>query len=256
MRGVDPTTGHFFDDTRRYIDALDLVRGAQAADLRAQYAARLSAARRTAQEEAAVSAFRADDGWLSPHAAPRKPVFRRRRARWTRTAMCSVPAKPFRMRESASTPPRMRRRKNSSHCETSSGSIATSSCREPVMAPTTARWPMRCAPQGRARGVATVKRDVTDARLTRAARCGRTRGALQLRQTPRRRHAHRRVARDRAPHRAARLARGRVFRSAGPPGPRRLPRLAADEGHRRSHGPPRCSEIRSTVRSSRSSCVS
>jgi 4-oxalmesaconate hydratase len=24
VRGIDPTTGHFFDDTRRYIEALDL----------------------------------------------------------------------------------------------------------------------------------------------------------------------------------------------------------------------------------------
>src|ERR1700712_3520747 len=24
VRGVDPRTGHFFDDTRRYVDALDL----------------------------------------------------------------------------------------------------------------------------------------------------------------------------------------------------------------------------------------
>ena len=24
VRGVDPTTGHYFDDTRRYIDALDI----------------------------------------------------------------------------------------------------------------------------------------------------------------------------------------------------------------------------------------
>jgi 4-oxalmesaconate hydratase len=24
VRGIDPTTGHYFDDTRRYIDALDI----------------------------------------------------------------------------------------------------------------------------------------------------------------------------------------------------------------------------------------
>ena len=45
VRGVDPETGHYFDDTRRYIDAaLD---GRQAAHLRAQRAPRLSAARRS-----------------------------------------------------------------------------------------------------------------------------------------------------------------------------------------------------------------
>ena len=89
------------------------------------------------------------------------------------------------------------------------------------MAPTIARWSTRCAtPDGRARGVATVTQDVTDAQLARAARGGRARRALQLRQTSRRRHAARRAARHRAPHRAARLARGRVFRGAGPAGAR------------------------------------
>jgi 4-oxalmesaconate hydratase len=24
VRGIDPTTGHYFDDTRRYVDALEL----------------------------------------------------------------------------------------------------------------------------------------------------------------------------------------------------------------------------------------
>ena len=24
MRGIDPTTGHYFDDTKRYVDALDV----------------------------------------------------------------------------------------------------------------------------------------------------------------------------------------------------------------------------------------
>ena len=30
VRGLDPQTGHHFDDTRRYIDALDLAPGARA----------------------------------------------------------------------------------------------------------------------------------------------------------------------------------------------------------------------------------
>jgi len=24
VRGIDPTTGHYFDDTKRYVDALDI----------------------------------------------------------------------------------------------------------------------------------------------------------------------------------------------------------------------------------------
>ena len=30
VRGIDPETGHYFDDTRRYIGALDLAPGARA----------------------------------------------------------------------------------------------------------------------------------------------------------------------------------------------------------------------------------
>ena len=30
VRGIDPQTGHYFDDTRRYVDALDLTRRATA----------------------------------------------------------------------------------------------------------------------------------------------------------------------------------------------------------------------------------
>ena len=30
VRGIDPQTGHHFDDTRRYVDALNLAPGAQA----------------------------------------------------------------------------------------------------------------------------------------------------------------------------------------------------------------------------------
>ena len=36
VRGIDPETGHYFDDTKRYIDASGLERGGQAEDLRGQ----------------------------------------------------------------------------------------------------------------------------------------------------------------------------------------------------------------------------
>ena len=60
------------------------------------------------------------------------------------------------------------------------------------------------------------------------------------------------AARDRAPHRAARLARGGVLRGAGPAGPRPVSGLASDDGRRRSHGParraPACRAARSSQR--------
>jgi 4-oxalmesaconate hydratase len=31
VRGIDPTTGHYFDDTKRYVDALDISEGERAA---------------------------------------------------------------------------------------------------------------------------------------------------------------------------------------------------------------------------------
>ena len=30
VRGIDPTTGHYFDDTRRYVDAAEISEGARA----------------------------------------------------------------------------------------------------------------------------------------------------------------------------------------------------------------------------------
>ena len=54
-----------------------------------------------------------------------------------------------------------------SRCAITSASRATSSCRRPATAPTTARWSTPCrASGGKARGVATVRRDVTDRELS------------------------------------------------------------------------------------------
>ena len=84
---------------------------------------------------------------------------------------------------------------------------------------------------GRARGVASVGRDVTDAELEGDARRRRARHALQLRPPARRFHAARGAVRHRPPDRAARVARGRVFRGAGPA---RAVGLLHDAPHRRS----------------------
>ena len=56
---------------------------------------------------------------------------------------------------------------------------------------------------GKARGVATVKRSVSDAEIQADARRRRARRALQLRQAPGRLHAQGRTAGDRRPHRAS-----------------------------------------------------
>ncbi len=50
VRGIDPETGHYYDDTKRYIEAsTHRDRRRPAPDLRRQRAARVSAARRRAQ---------------------------------------------------------------------------------------------------------------------------------------------------------------------------------------------------------------
>jgi hypothetical protein len=82
------------------------------------------------------------------------------------------------------------------------GFDATSSCRPPATAPTTA--PGRCAgsaPNGKARGVATVQARASATRSCRPARRRRARRALQLRQAAGRLHAQGRAAGDRRPHR-------------------------------------------------------
>ena len=48
VRGIDPETGQYFDDTKRYVDALGLSDADQRAGLRGQRAPRLPAARRAA----------------------------------------------------------------------------------------------------------------------------------------------------------------------------------------------------------------
>ena len=56
VRGIDPETGHNYDDTKRYIEATpNLDDEERRDDLRRQCAARLSAARRGAEGAGAVS---------------------------------------------------------------------------------------------------------------------------------------------------------------------------------------------------------
>ena len=140
---------------------------------------------------------------------------------------------------------------SSSRCAITSASPATWSCRRPATAPTTARWSMRCAHSGgRARGVATVRRSVTDAELqamhdagVRGVRFNFVKRLVDF--TP-----QGRADRDRRPHRAARLARRDLFRGGGPARAVGLLHRAADHRRRRSHGPARRHASRSTGPSS------
>ena len=95
------------------------------------------------------------------------------------------------------------------------------------------------AAQGKARGIATVRRSVTDAELQAAARRRRARRALQLRQAPGRLHAEGRTAGDRRAHLEARLARGDLLRGGGPARAVGFLHRAAHHRGGRSHGPAR-----------------
>ena len=77
VRGIDPETGHYFDDTKRYVDALRPRRAGPLQGLRGQRAPRLPAPRRAAEGAGPVSkpAFKMDDGWLEFHPNPSVPDF-------------------------------------------------------------------------------------------------------------------------------------------------------------------------------------
>ena len=121
---------------------------------------------------------------MSPGYVPFHPIRQsrsssRRRARSTRIATCSGRRANFPTRRSANTRRATRRRRNCSRCATSSASTRTSSCRRPATARTTGRWSMRSMPSnGRAKGVAFVGEEVTDARAEMDGSGRRARRAL------------------------------------------------------------------------------
>ena len=57
VRGIDPETGHYFDDTKRYIEAAHIDPRAAAHDLRRQCAARLSAPRCRTESERTLTMY-------------------------------------------------------------------------------------------------------------------------------------------------------------------------------------------------------
>ena len=193
-----------------------------------------------------------DPDYLPFHPDPSRPRFARAAGRGGRALPRVRPGRACSpTRRSASTRRATRRRRSCSRCATSSASSATSSSRRPATATTTARWSTRSStPDGRARGVASVGRDVTDAELeamhaagVRGTRFNFVRRLVDF--TPR--EVLFEIAQ---PHRAARLARRRLLRGAGPARAVGFLHHAAHHGRRRSHGPARRRASRSTGRSS------
>jgi hypothetical protein len=179
-------------------------------------------------------------GWLDWFAGPSKPLSGCRPAAWTRIATSSGRAPSSPSRRSASTRPATPRRRSSSPCATTSASRATSSCRPPATAPTTARWSTPAALSGgKARGVATVRRSVTDAELqalhaagVRGVRFNFVKRLVDF--TPKDE-----LMEIAGAHRAAGLARGDLFRGGGPARAVGLLHRAAHHGGGRPHGPAR-----------------
>ena len=77
VRGIDPETGHNYDDTKRYIDALAAERCRQAQDLLGERGARLPAPRAEAGggRPMSTTAFTMDANYRPYHPNPRKPAY-------------------------------------------------------------------------------------------------------------------------------------------------------------------------------------
>ena len=78
VKGVDPETGHNFDDTKRYIDKLELERRGQAEDLRRQRAPRLSSSGSSIKAKVAIAM--GDPGGIGPEIAVKAALDKRVRA--------------------------------------------------------------------------------------------------------------------------------------------------------------------------------
>ena len=91
--------------------------------------------------------FEKTPGWLDWYAGPTKPRFQLPPGQRRRALPCVRPRRRVsRLHPSASTRPATPASSSCSRCATTSASHATSSCRPPAMAPTTAPWPTPAAP--------------------------------------------------------------------------------------------------------------
>ena len=110
--------------------------------------------------------FQVTPGWLVYHPNPSKPTFKVPPG--AVDAHCHVfgPGDVFPYAPERKYTPCDASKEQLFALRDRSASTRTSSCRRPAMAPTTARWSMRCARRtARRAGVATVDRHVTDAEL-------------------------------------------------------------------------------------------
>ena len=264
VRGIDPETGHYFDDTKRYIDALAAARRRQRA--RSSRATRGGSTRASTQGPARARTLMRrptlHDGRRLAAVPPRPAQARatcRRRARSTRTATCSARATSSPTRRSASTRP----------CDARQGA-AVRAARLPRLRPQRHRpgdlprrrqpRPGRRAARGRGPGPRRGDRPAaasptaswpTCTRPACAASASTSSGAWS---TPSRDDVLPRHRRARSPRSA-----GTSSSTSRPPdlAERWRPvHLAADDRRRRPHGPPRRDAAASTARSSSCSCAS
>ena len=98
VRGIDPETGHYFDDTKRYIDALrdSATRTSAGSSSRMRGASIRASTRMLKARGPMMPAFKMDRDWLVCHPiAVASRASCRRRARSMRTATCSARAIEF-----------------------------------------------------------------------------------------------------------------------------------------------------------------
>ena len=127
VRGIDPETGQYFDDTKRYIDALAISGSRQGARCsKAMPGASIRAWMRMLKARGLLMAVVRKDKRLDRLASHRRRsrTSSRRRAQSMRTAMCSARAIASPMRPSANTRRATHRRTSSSRCVIFSASRA------------------------------------------------------------------------------------------------------------------------------------
>ena len=222
VRGIDPETGHYFDDTKRYVDAARRSPASSASEVSRGNARRVyPAPGRRARRRGAASV--ADASPWTPTGCAFDARSRRSR-RFAPPAGCGRrplprvrPGRPVPVRAGAQVHARATPARTScSRCATSSAStrnvIVQATCHG---ADNRAMVDALRSLDGRARGVADVRPDVTDAELRRAARrpacaaCASTSSSASSTPSPTT-YYHR----DRREDRAARLARRRLLRGA------------------------------------------
>ena len=172
----------------------------------------------TTAAQARQRAVREDQGLARLVRRPEQAaVSRCRRAASTRIATCSARARNSLTRRSASTRPATRARRSSSRLRDRLGFSRNVIVQATCHGADNRAMVDACLASG---GKRARRRDRAAQRVGRgiaaAARGGRARRALQLRQAPRRLHAEGRADGDRRPDREARLACRHLFRGGRP----------------------------------------